>query len=567
RKRYVKCIDWTSAWSRWFPSSICVITRTVAYSAPLAAIHLQLSTPYHSFYIKIQEKHLVCCTSSFDLSSRVLVAVSLDLEFHHLFFVLLQASFNARHTSETVLTLKGIDTILVACVSKEAVTMNDLKKKDPERADSASDSTPVAKHRYHLNLKKAVMWAILLAFGVGAVFGLGVLASVCERSLHSNHGLAVLESPEVHKDTKLDTRGDGHDDEEYPPSFMPLVPRLAEDSPMSAASPTPTPSGGEGLLIPISTQTELSTIYSLSKIPKTTEYPVTVEASTSVAEDTSCIVSVVTTETKIAVVTVTVIPTTSDHWSGYVTITGDASTVTAVNTETSYTSGLPDATVSGNPSTITDVQTMLSVTSGLPDATVSGNPSTITDIQTQLSVTSGLPDATVSGNPSTVTNLDATYSLTSTSTARYNTKLTIVISDLWQTTESSTHYTVTTVVTRVSTATTTESAAQPYSTPVDDGDKDTSAAEVSYASNVDGATASSDRHETISSTASITATVFLSEPPYPSNGTAYSHPYGTLSSVVAPTTPVVVSGANDKAGPCGTVIHAMVLVAAIMFLY
>ncbi|CAH0049341.1 unnamed protein product, partial [Clonostachys solani] len=473
------------------------------------------------------------------------------------------ASFKARHTSETVLTSKEIDTIFVACVSKEAVTMNDLKKKDPEcAADSASDFTPVAKPRHHLDLKKAAMWAVLFVFGVGAVFGLGVLASVCERSLHSNHGLAVLESPEVHKDPKLDARDDRFD-EEYPPSIMPPAPRLAEDAPMSAASPTPTPSDDGGLMIPISTQTELSTIYSLSRIPKTTEYPVTVEASTSVAEDTSCIVSVVTTETKIAVVTVTVIPTTSDHWSGYVTITGDASTVTAVNTETSYTSGLPDATVSNNPSTLTQVHTDLSYTSGLPDATVSGNPSTITDVQTQLSVTSGLPDATVSGNPSTVTNLDATYSLTSSSTARYNTKLTIVISDLWQT---STHSTVTTVVTRVSTATTTESA-PPYSTPVDD--KDTSAAEVSYASNVDGATAS-DRHETISSTASITATVFLSEPPYPSNGTASSYPYGTVSSVVAPTTPVVVSGANERAGPCGTGlhhIHAMVLVAVIMFLY
>ncbi|CAG9937808.1 unnamed protein product [Clonostachys rosea f. rosea IK726] len=515
--------------------------RAVTNSAPLPALHLQLSTPSIPFTSRFKK----------NICSRVLVAVSLDLGFHHLFFALSQASFNSHHTSETVLTAKEIDTIFVTCVSKEAVTMNDLKKKDPERADSASDSTPVVKHRHHLNLKKAVMWAILLAFGVGAVFGLGVLASVCERSLHSNHGLAVLESPEVHKDPKLDTRGDRHADEEYPPSIMPPVPRLAEDAPMLMASPTPTPSDDEGLMIPISTQTELSTIYSLSKLPKTTEYPVTVEASTSIAEDTSCIVSVVTTETKIAVVTVTVIPTTSDHWSGYVTITGDASTVTAVNTETSYTSGLPDATVSGNPSTITDVQTMLSVTSGLPDATVSGNPSTITDVQTQLSVTSAPPDATVSGNPSTVTNLDATYSLTSTSTARYNTKLTIVISDLWQTT-SSAHSTVTTVVTRATTATTTD------------------AAEVSYASNVDGATASSDRHETISSTASITATVFLSEPPYPSNGTAYSHPYGTLSSVVAPTTPVVVSGANDRVGPCGTGfyhVYAMVLVAVIMSLY
>jgi hypothetical protein len=127
------------------------------------------------------------------------VAVSLDLGFHHLFFALSQASFNSHHTSETVLTAKEIDTIFVTCVSKEAVTskfpsfcissskkanrlpkiVNDLKKKDPERADSASDSTPVVKHRHHLNLKKAVMWAILLAFGVGAVFGLGVLASVC----------------------------------------------------------------------------------------------------------------------------------------------------------------------------------------------------------------------------------------------------------------------------------------------------------------------------------------------------------------------------------------------------
>lgn len=73
-----------------------------------------------------------------------------------------------------------------------------------------------------------------------------------ERSLHSNHGLAMLESPEVHKDPKLDARRDGHGDEQYPPSIMPPVPRLAEDSPMSVASPTPTPSGGEGLLIPIS---------------------------------------------------------------------------------------------------------------------------------------------------------------------------------------------------------------------------------------------------------------------------------------------------------------------------
>ncbi|VUC22035.1 unnamed protein product [Clonostachys rosea] len=518
-----------------------------------------------------------------DLSSRLLVAVSLDLKLHHLFFALSQASFKAHHTSETLLTVKEIDTTFVTRVSNEAVTMNDLKK-DPECADSASGFLPVANNKHRLDLKKAVMWTVLVVFGVGAVFGLGVLASVCERSLHSNHGLAVLESPEVHKDSKVDTRDAFYDEEEYPPSMMPpslhlaeeyplsimhLAPRRVEDASMSAASPTPTPSVDEGLMIPISTQTELSTIYSLSRIPKSTEYPVTVEASTSVAEDTSCIVSVVTTETKTAVITVTVIPTTSDHWSGYVTITGDASTVTAVNTDTSYTSGLPDATVSGNPSTITDVQTQLSVTSGLPDATVSGNPSTITDVQTQLSVTSGLPDATVSGNPSTVTNLDATYSLTSSSTPRYNTKLTIVISDLWQTSTDSaaSHSTITTVVTRVSTATTTETAAQPYSTPADD--EDTSAADVSYASNVDGATAS-DRHETISSTASITATVFLSEPPYPSNNTASSHPYGTVSSVVAPTTPVVVSGSNDRTGTWGAGfhhMHAMMLVAVIMFLY
>lgn len=111
---------------------------------------------------------------------------------------------------------------------------------------------------------------------------------------------------------------------------------------------------------------------------------------------------------------------------------------------------LGDATVTASPSTHTYVQTDVSYTSGLPDATVSGNPSTVTNVQTDTAFTSGLPDATVSGDPSTVTDI-----ITTALTPKKTPTVTVTITDLWGPWTSESMVTVTSIHTFLSTIRTT----------------------------------------------------------------------------------------------------------------
>ncbi|RDA92378.1 hypothetical protein CP533_4424 [Ophiocordyceps camponoti-saundersi (nom. inval.)] len=209
-----------------------------------------------------------------------------------------------------------------------------------------------------------------------------------------------------------------------------------------------------GVSVPISTQTALSTIYSFwtsdvtdfVTMTTTSTTTVTRSALMSTEEDDVCVDS---TATMTVSVYVTLSPFPDE------TVTGDASTVTDVKSDLSLTHGLPDVTLSGNPSTQTEVQTQVSLTTGLPDATVSGHGETKTAVQTDLSLTSGnLPDATVTGKPSTVSqsivsifttvvitdfwgSFDPTSSQTSITTTATDTSeatltLTVTVSDLEQ---------------------------------------------------------------------------------------------------------------------------------------
>ncbi|EQK99423.1 hypothetical protein OCS_04865 [Ophiocordyceps sinensis CO18] len=247
-----------------------------------------------------------------------------------------------------------------------------------------------------------------------------------------------------------------------------------------------------GVSVPISTHTELSTIYSIRSTVNTTVHltmtrtatttvtlPVSSEVfssevvSSEVVSSTAdtCICSACTAAKTVSIY-VTVFP-----MPPHKTVTGDASTVTLVNTDLSLTNrlpdvtlpgkpstrtavqtdvsltrGLPDATVSGNPETLTDVETDVSVTTGLPDATVSGNPETLTNVETDVSVTTGLPDATVSGKPETVTNVKTSASVISKTPTAVTT---VVITDLWGPAHSS-RRTLTATVTIKETVATTE---------------------------------------------------------------------------------------------------------------
>ncbi|KJZ78959.1 hypothetical protein HIM_01732 [Hirsutella minnesotensis 3608] len=188
-----------------------------------------------------------------------------------------------------------------------------------------------------------------------------------------------------------------------------------------------------GMSIPISTHTELSTIYTVLRtaesdiyLTKTTTATTTVTRSTSESEAATCPAF---TTTQTVSVFVTVSPVHDE------TVTGEPSTATEVHTDVSYTTGLPDVTLPGKASTQTTVQTDVSLTAGLPDATVSGDPETHTDTKTHVSLTEGLPDATVSGNPSTVTEVvPSSAPIPSTITAF----TTVVITDLWSTVQEPT---------------------------------------------------------------------------------------------------------------------------------
>lgn len=271
----------------------------------------------------------------------------------------------------------------------------------------------------------------------------------------------------------------------------------------------------------------------------TTTYTSTATHETSILvsddpEETDCSPSVIT-ETQTALITVTVSPLpTSASRDGYVTVTGEPSTLTDVDTDTTYLDEPTVITVSGIPSTVTDVQTDVSYTSSLPDVTVSGNLSTMTDVQTDISVTEGPSDVTVPGNPSTVTDMDTSYSVTGSSV------VTVVISDLW---ESQSPTTITSTATTHVTATVVESTLVETVTDYYPSPAESESMTTYYTSSAKGGAFSH-------TSQSITVTVVI-DPPFPSNGTTVTYPSGTVTNVPGPTTPVVVSGGPGKPEPRG----------------
>ncbi|KAJ6446381.1 serine/threonine-protein kinase hal4 [Purpureocillium lavendulum] len=176
-----------------------------------------------------------------------------------------------------------------------------------------------------------------------------------------------------------------------------------------------------GISIPVSTQTALSTIYSVLTTEETTTVTagatnVTTYVTVPNPEPTGCSMSPATT-------TVTVIITVSPIEE--VTATAGASTATEYSTDVSYTNGLPDVTLTRTLSTYTAILTQVSLTNGLPDVTESGVPGTETDTQTDVSYTSDPADATVSGEPATVTNVQKSALSASV--------ITVTFTDLWGT--------------------------------------------------------------------------------------------------------------------------------------
>lgn len=308
------------------------------------------------------------------------------------------------------------------------------------------------------------------------------------------------------------------------------------------------------------TQTAYETFYSISKVVKSTALTSTstehVAVPPSNTGEADCGVAV-ETETNTSVVTVTRFPASSSS-PGYATVTGNPSTLTHVNTDTSYAGGFPDVTVSGNPSTRTNVQTDVSCT-GLPGVNFSGNPSTVTDVHTDLSLTGVLSDVTISGSPSITTEVGVSYSLvTSVISSPGRSLVTVVITDLWGTLTRST-VTETVTATRTSAATT---ITTPVVTTVSDlypipsvGDE-TSTSEDSYTSAAKGGGFPGSG---------------TMEPLYPTNGTVVVNPPGTVTAVPGPTTPVIISG-SVKPEPHGWGIgngsnhlgYTMMLIAIIM---
>lgn len=229
------------------------------------------------------------------------------------------------------------------------------------------------------------------------------------------------------------------------------------------------------------------------------------------------------TETHTAVVTVTVSPLPESSGDGFVTVTGDPSTVTEDQT---HLTGPTVITVSGEPSTVTDVQTDTSYTSGLPDVTVSGDPATVTNVETSFSVTQSPPDATITGDPGTITQTDVSYSLSTSASS----VITVIISDLWDPLPTTT---VTSFATSQVTVTTVEFSRIETVTdyplpPVEE---------------------SSAKGEGQTRSHSITATVII-DPPFPTNTSATFEP-GTVTTVPGPTTPAVVSSSSNKPEPRG----------------
>jgi hypothetical protein len=267
-------------------------------------------------------------------------------------------------------------------------------------------------------------------------------------------------------------------------------------------------------------------------------------STSSIYEETECSLMIVT-ETQTSVVTLTVISSTPSP--GYDTVTGEPSTITDVNTDTSFTSGLPDVTVSGNPSTLTDIETDVSYTPGLPDVTISGDPATVTDYRTDVSVTSSLPDVTVSGEPLTKTEVGVSYSLTGSTRTSV---VTITVTNLFGT-ESRTTVTELATTTKATSTTTVTSKTPVVVTVTDLYPTLSTSTEEYYFSSAKG--------EGVTRSTS-------SEPLYPTNGTVVVvGPSGTITTVLGPTLPPPIISGADK-GLTSPVGCTLALIVALMYM-
>ncbi|KFA55500.1 hypothetical protein S40293_02072 [Stachybotrys chartarum IBT 40293] len=440
--------------------------------------------------------------------------------------------------------------------------------------------------------KKRAYGASLGSSRIVALLVVGMLATMCGASgvlapnQHLNMDDVDAKHADVAHDMHLLPRGDCANETLYESSADAVTATAVTATIPAESSAVGVPGA---ITVPISTQTAVSTIWSVV----TPETP-----SSSVVSSEDCSATVLT---KTVSVFVTVTPTASElseHCSslGDATVSGDRSTVTNAHTELSFTSGLPDATVSGNPQTLTEVLTGTSFTSNLPDATVSGNPSTVTNVETDVSYTSGLPDATVSGEPSTITTLDADLSVTSglpdatvsgdpatvtdvltsiTQLSTLTTTRTIVTSDVVEEPWTQRLTTVTAVSTEERTITTVHSTqvtliiTGPYAPPSDlETSSEAAGLPSQYESKVDGAAVSSTVQTPTSTLTTVvyttggppatsTTVIYYSPAPYPSgsgNGTVVvnSTDFVTTGSYPAfPTAIVEISGGNKKPEPRG----------------
>ncbi|UKZ85947.1 uncharacterized protein TrAFT101_001786 [Trichoderma asperellum] len=446
--------------------------------------------------------------------------------------------------------------------------------------DSESGAAPQPKmSTFQIAKKHLLEMKFLMGTAVGvcmlaAILVISLLAAHCaglEKLLESQRRFAIANEEAlpmaVHKLGRRDA--DFHETNmAISDSSAEVVALVLDNGSISAETQSLVPKDVVSITsIPISTQTATSTIYSIITPTQPVIVTRTTTMTTSVLPppETSVCSAFSTTVT----VTVTVVPTPSPWASssvlGDVTVTAGASTITNFNTDVSYTSGLPDATISGSPSTVTDID--VSIT-GLPDVTISGNPSTVTNVLTDVSLTSGLPDATVSGNPSTVTAVQTSFSHTPEPVTSF---VTVVISDLWGASASSSIpelVTVTAISTVRTTVTTIDAAPSPIIVTVTSAYPEPTMSTSTVSSDSSKAGAQTFRPSVLTETitasngelATTTTTILIPTAFSSINGTASVYPSGTATSVVMPTIPIVVSGSSRGMEPLS---HALCLITAI----
>ncbi|KYK57822.1 hypothetical protein DCS_04835 [Drechmeria coniospora] len=304
-----------------------------------------------------------------------------------------------------------------------------------------------------------------------------------------------------------------------------------------------------GVSIPISTQTAVSTIYSIRTTDEFTTRATQTTAITYVppeSEEDGCTADP-TTKTLSVYVTVSPVP--------IVTITAGRLTATQYDTDVSFTDGLPDVTLSELPSTRTAVLTHVSFTNGPPDVTISALPDTQTDVLTDVSFTAGPPDATVSGKPSTVTHIEASISPSQFTT--------ITITNLWGTfspqplttvTETDTtqrtvtEYKSVTVTAEQSTGEITITITDPFNLPASSTSTSTSAN--AYSSALGEALTPMPSEPDVVVTQTFTTTV-KGGPPAVSFTTVRVPARGTNGTVDATPSAVVVSDGGKRTAPRG----------------